>query len=142
IHLGSAETILNHHNSNTTLNSILSRTGRMPITDPTAGAITPNAADIYTGTTTINANPATTATTFTVGNVSALSNGPVTLTSGQIATSTGPTTTGQFGFFALANPVTFSNSVVTFQNSTNRIFLTGPITLLGNNQITGDANAF
>ena len=49
----------------------------------------------------------------------------------------------QFGFFALANPINFNNSVVTFNNNaTNRIFLTGPITLTGNNQITADANGF
>ncbi len=79
---------------------------------------------------------------LTVGNVSSFGNGPVNFTSGTLATSVAPPTNSQFGYFALANPFNFNNSVVTFQSSVNRIFLTGPITLTGNNQITADANAF
>src|SRR5439155_1551881 len=79
---------------------------------------------------------------LTVGNISAFGNGAVTLTSGTVNTSTGAPANSPFGFFALANPINFTNSVVTFANSTNRFFFVGPITLTGNNQITADANAF
>src|SRR5262249_41882263 len=148
VDFGPAEGLLNQNNANIVVNSTLSGTGGLTATNTTAGTITLNAADIYTGTTTANALPATTATTSTTGNASALGNGPVTLTSGQIATSVTVVGIGSgsgqstFGLFALSNPVNFNNSVVTFANSVNRIDLTGPISLSGNNQIAANATTF
>ena len=64
----------------------------------------------------------------------------MTLTSGTvtagIVASNNTGNNAQDSFFALANPINFNNSVVTFSNSTNRFFFTGPISLTGNNQIT------
>ena len=137
---GSAEGILNQNNANITVNSSITGTGGLTITDTFAGAITLNAANSYTGATTINASVST--LTLTVGNISAFSNGPVNFTSGTLATSVAPPTNSQFGYFTLANPFNFTNSVVTFANSVNRIFLAGPIALTGNNQITANANGF
>src|SRR5207302_673761 len=82
-------------------------------------------------TTTVNA---TGTGQFNVGNVSALSNGPVTVTSGIFANSTGITN------FALPNPINFNNSVVTF--ATNSFFFAGAITLTGANTFTSNTPVF
>ena len=128
IDFGSAEGILNQNNANLTVNSSLTGTGGLTVTNTTAGAITLGAANSYTGTTTLNNLNDATAVSLTITTVSAFSNGPVNFTSGQLANSVGAN-------FALANPFNFNNSVVTL-GVTNRIFLAGPITLTGNNQIT------
>ena len=145
VDFGSAEGILQTSNAGITVNSVLTGTNGLTLTGTTAGVITLNGADNYTGTTTIN-GVGTNNPTVAIGNISAFGNGAVTLTSGSlgtnIAASNNTGNNAQSSFFALANPVNFNNSVFTFQNSTNRIFLTGPITLSGNNQITADANAF
>ena len=45
------------------------------------------------------------------------------------------------GNFALANPINFTNSVVTL-GGTNRIFFAGPITVTGNNQFNFSTATF
>ena len=114
-----------------TVTSSISGNGGLTITN--AGTNTPgislNAANNYTGGTWINGASSIAAAGgyVTVGNVSAFGNGPVTLTSGTFGNSIGAN-------FALANQIFFNNSVVNLGNA-QRLFLTGPITLTGNNQI-------
>ena len=143
VDFGSAEGILDQNNANITVNSTLTGTNGLTITDTTAGTITLAAANSYTGTTTVTG---TGTGNVTISNISAFGNGAVTLTSGTvtagIVASNNTANNAQDSFFALDNPINFNNSVVTFANSTNRFFFTGPITLTGNNQITADANAF
>ena len=143
VDFGSAEGILNENNANITVTSSLTGTNGLTLTATTAGTITLSSANSYQGTTTVNG---TGTGSVTVGNISSFSNGAVTLTSGIFANNIGVTGASQFSYFALANPVNFTNSVVTFSNATaasnsvaNRIFFVGPITLTGNNQITATA---
>ncbi len=89
-----------------------------------SGAITLSAANSYLGSTTVNG---TGSGQLTLGNISALSNSTVTLTSGLVANNVGAN-------FAVANPVNFTNSVVTLGVG-NRTFFVGPIVLTGSNQI-------
>src|SRR4029077_15103231 len=97
-----------------------------------------NAANVYTGGTTITNGAAGTNSGFVrLGNASALSTGTVTFSAGgSLANSVG-------GNFAIDNPIVFNNAVVQLDNpnNTSRTFFTGPITLNGNNQILVNANA-
>src|SRR5439155_1354621 len=115
-----------------TVTSTITGTGGLTVVDTTAGAIAINAANNYTGTTTLAGN--LTSGSVTVGNISAFGNSAVNFVSGVLANGVGAN-------FVLANPVNFTNSVASFGNSGNRFFLAGPITLTGNNQIIADANA-
>src|SRR5262249_19865748 len=87
-----------------------------------ANTVALNSANNYAGTTTYNGG----AGTLSLGNISALSNGPLVLTGRVLANSAG-------GHFALANPGIFNNRVITLSGA-NRTFSRGPIPLIGNNQ--------
>src|SRR5205814_7758062 len=78
VDFGPAEGLLQTNNANIVANSSLTGTGGLTVVEGTAGSVTLNAANSYTGTTSINANPVN--LQFNVGNLSALGNGPVTLT--------------------------------------------------------------
>src|SRR5205085_503653 len=71
IDFGTAEGILDQNNANISVNSTLTGTGGLTISNTTAGNITLSAANSYTGGTTVNA---TGSGNLTLGNVSALGN--------------------------------------------------------------------
>jgi len=66
VDFGSAEGILQNNNANIVVNSSLTGTGGLTVTGTTAGSVTLNAADSYTGGTTLNGVGGT----LNVGNVS------------------------------------------------------------------------
>src|SRR5262249_36327510 len=110
-------------NVNMSITSNIAGSAGLTVADSGSTTLTPtNAGNSYTGGTTLNQG------TLVLGNISALGNSALTLTGGTLSNGVGNN-------FALANPVNFTNSVVTL-GGTNRTFLTGPITLTGNVQIT------
>ena len=124
VDFGTAEGILDQNNANITVTSALTGSNGLTVTATTAGTIALNSANNYQGTTTING---TGTGTVSLGNISALSNGAVNMTSGILANSIGIN-------FAIGNQFNFNNSVVTFGTSTtNRTTFAGPITVTGNN---------
>ena len=131
IDFGAAEGIIGHTQAQLTISSTIAGSGGLTIFNTAQYNTLLNNANTYSGTTYIDSNPIGTANTegTYIGNVAAFGTSTVNVNSGALVNNTGNVN------LAIPNAMVFNNSVAILSGS-NRTSFTGPVTLVGNNQIT------